>query len=60
MWLLQRRDEVGARMSSGALRLSRETESKKWDRLHSGGSPPRKKVGFVKKREMISRRAHAS
>ena len=43
MWLLQRRDEVGARMSSGALLcLSRETESKKWDRLHSGGSPPRK------------------
>ena len=59
MWLLQRRDEVGARMSSGALRLSRETESKKWDRLHSGGSPPRKN-GFEKKREMISRRAHAS
>ena len=47
MWLLQRRDEVGARMSSGALRLSRETESKKWDRLHSGGSPPRKN-GFCK------------
>ena len=55
MWDLQTRDEVGARMSRC---LRRETESKKWERLHqraAAGGSPRKSGKAIKKPEMISR-----
>ena len=52
MWDLQTRDEVGARMSRC---LRRETESKKWERLHQQRGSPRKSGKAIKKPEMISR-----
>ena len=60
MWLLQRRDEVGARMSSGALSASPEKLRVKSGIDCTPVEVHRGKMGFVKNREMISRRAHAS
>ena len=50
MWLLQRRDEVGARMSSGALSASREKLRVKSGIDCTPVEVHRGKMGFEKKR----------